>query len=351
MLLRKAGILAMILAGFIIMSCGAQSEDKSNFKVLTIKSIKKGEGDKPGDFTWEENGKTYSFSSLTKNKVVFLNFWGTWCGPCRQEIPDIIETVKEMKGKDVIFIGMAGEKTTPAEAIQKVQEFGTAKGINYINFISSREASDAFGGIYAVPTTFIIDKQGNFFDKIVGGRTKAQFIKTIEDAMNSKPGSTKTESKSNFKVFPIKAVKKGETNKPGDFSWEEDGKTFNFSSLTKNKVVFLNFWGTWCGPCRQEIPDIIEVVNAMKGRDVVFIGMADEKSAQYEALRKVKEFGTSKGINYLNFLSNQAASDAFGGINAVPTTFIIDKKGNIIEKIIGGRTKADFLKSIDRALK
>ncbi len=138
------------------------------------------------DFTWEENGITIKFSDYIKDKVVFINFWGTWCPPCRAEIPYIIQLQKEFKDKDFVVVGFALERSPDASNVQK---FSDAKGINYINFMASRTDKTAmeivghFGQINAVPTTMIFNKKGEKVETIVGGRDYKSFKASIEKAM------------------------------------------------------------------------------------------------------------------------------------------------------------------------
>lgn len=153
------------------------------------------------------------------------------------------------------------------------------------------------------------------------------------------------------RVFNISDVKSMGANKASDFTWTENGKTYKFSEYTKGKVVFINFWGTWCPPCRAEIPDIIELSNDYAGKDIVVIGMASERANESDPLAKVSQYAKDKNITYLNFISNDAIRSNFGGIQFVPTTFIIDKEGNIVETINGMRDKAGFKASIDKVLK
>ncbi len=150
-------------------------------------------------------------------------------------------------------------------------------------------------------------------------------------------------------VYNIKNVVKGGTNTMADFEFNKDGNNIKFSNFVKNKVVLLNFWGTWCPPCRREIPDIIQINKEIGGDKFVVIGMAMEKAAN--PLTQVGDFSQKQGINYVNFISTPEIINAFGGIDAVPTTFIIDKNGKIAEKIVGGRSKADFMAAIKRVLK
>ncbi len=138
-----------------------------------------------------------------------------------------------------------------------------------------------------------------------------------------------------------------------DFTFKVDGKEVSFKDYTKNKVVFLNFWGTWCGPCRREIPDIIQVSKDLEGKDIVIIGIPQEGEIPVaSAEAKVKAFAEKNGIPYLNIIDGKRElAKGYGGINAVPTTFIIDKKGIIAETIVGGRDKDSFMESIKRVLK
>lgn len=131
-------------------------------KVFSIETVTAGSDSKVADFTFKDGGKTVKFSELTKGKVVFLNFWGTWCPPCRKELPDIARISKEMGGKDFVVIGIALERGDDvAENVKKVADFSAKNDLGYINFIDSkRELQKVYGGIRAVPTTFIIDKNG-----------------------------------------------------------------------------------------------------------------------------------------------------------------------------------------------
>jgi thiol-disulfide isomerase/thioredoxin len=163
--------------------------------------------------------------------------------------------------------------------------------------------------------------------------------------------ATTTAEKSEAKVFQIETVGKAEKGKSIDFSWNDNGTKVSFAEYTKNKVVLLNFWGTWCPPCRKEIPDLIALNKELKGKDFVIVGIALERNPN-GAVNVVKEYAQKNQIEYINICDLQRKLDqAYGGIEAVPTTFIIDKKGNISETIVGGRDKATFLQSVNRVLK
>lgn len=158
-------------------------------------------------------------------------------------------------------------------------------------------------------------------------------------------------------IFELNSVGQAAPNKIVDFAYSQDGKNMSVADYAKGKYIFLNFWGTWCPPCRHEIPDIIQIQKDLEG-ELVVIGVALERAQDFLGAKKtVSDFVTRSGINYLNvvvpFASNlkPVIAEAYGGIQFVPTTFLIDKDGNIFEKIQGGRSKEDFMKSINKMMK
>jgi thiol-disulfide isomerase/thioredoxin len=150
-------------------------------------------------------------------------------------------------------------------------------------------------------------------------------------------------------VFSINSVEMPEVGKMVDFSYTNNvGEVVSIKQLTQGKVVFINFWGTWCPPCRKEIPDIISITEDLKDKNFVTIGIALERDQQ-NPIKTVSDFVNSNSINYYNFIGNGEIVNAYGGVEAVPTTYIIDANGMIVEKIVGARSKSDFMNSINKA--
>ncbi len=119
------------------------------------------------------------------------------------------------------------------------------------------------------------------------------------------------------------------------------GKKFNLADY-KGKVVILDFWATWCGPCREGIPDLISIQENYKGK-VVVIGISlDDERTKENIVPFMKEYG----INYPIVFGDSEVLTNYGGINAIPTSFIIDQKGNIVDKNIGLVSKEIFLNKI-----
>ena len=108
-----------------------------------------------------------------------------------------------------------------------------------------------------------------------------------------------------------------------------DGKDLSLQAF-KGKVILLNFWATWCGPCRAEIPGLIELQNKYKDQLQV-IGMAVDEDDDTELRNVVK----SESINYPVALTTGPVRMAYGGVTALPTVFVINADGRVVQKHIG----------------
>ena len=99
---------------------------------------------------------------------------------------------------------------------------------------------------------------------------------------------------------------------------------------SRGKVILLNFWATWCGPCREEIPELIALQNRYKDR-LQIIGLVVDDDDEKE-IRSVIE---SEGINYPVALADPETRFAYGGIAALPTVFVINTEGRVVQKHVG----------------
>jgi len=130
------------------------------------------------------------------------------------------------------------------------------------------------------------------------------------------------------------AIEIGE--KAPDFSLADiDGKMVSLSAFN-GKVVILDFFASWCPPCRQEIPDFISLEKAYGDKGFAMIGVALVSAGE------AKEFAGKMGINYPVLVDDGKTSEVYGPIRSIPTTFIIDKSGKIVKIYIGSLAKAVF---------
>jgi thiol-disulfide isomerase/thioredoxin len=121
-----------------------------------------------------------------------------------------------------------------------------------------------------------------------------------------------------------------------------DGKPVPFSQF-KGKVVVIDFWATWCPPCRTEIPGYVALQKKYGAEGLVFIGISVDGDDQTAA---VKAFVKQFNINYLIVMADDTIQDSFHINQGYPTTFIIDRDGAIRDKKVGRQPTAEYEKAI-----
>jgi cytochrome c biogenesis protein CcmG/thiol:disulfide interchange protein DsbE len=143
------------------------------------------------------------------------------------------------------------------------------------------------------------------------------------------------------------SVKPDKDRKPApDFALKDaDGKTVRLSDY-QGKVVLLDFWATWCSPCKVEIPWFIEFQRKHKDQGFEVLGIAMDD----EGWEVVKPFVDRMGMNYRVVMGNDPTAQLYGGIEAMPTTFLIDRTGKIAAVHVGLVGKKDFEDGIQHLL-
>ncbi|URA11037.1 TlpA family protein disulfide reductase [Thermospira aquatica] len=111
----------------------------------------------------------------------------------------------------------------------------------------------------------------------------------------------------------------------------------------RGKVVLLNFWATWCPPCQAEIPDLVRLYQDFGDRLVV-IGISLDRGPNAKEL--VQDFYKQFKMNYPVVMGSDQLAMRYGGISGIPTSFVIDKQGRIVEKIVGFRNYSIFLDAV-----
>jgi cytochrome c biogenesis protein CcmG/thiol:disulfide interchange protein DsbE len=118
------------------------------------------------DFALKDlNGRIHRLTNL-RGRVVVLNFFATWCGPCRQEIPDFVRLYQRFRGKGLEIIGVSLDQEAGAVLGPFIRHYG----ITYPIVLGTREVVVDYGGIRGIPTTFVIDHNGAISDYFVGWR-------------------------------------------------------------------------------------------------------------------------------------------------------------------------------------
>ncbi len=131
-----------------------------------------------------------------------------------------------------------------------------------------------------------------------------------------------------------------------DFTLKDaDGKTVRLADY-HGKVVLLDFWATWCGPCRIEIPWFTEMERKNKDKGFAVLGVAMDD----EGWKVVKPFMAELKMNYRVILGNDETAQKYGGIDALPTTFLIDKQGRIASVHVGLADRKEFEDGVQNLL-
>jgi peroxiredoxin len=138
----------------------------------------------------------------------------------------------------------------------------------------------------------------------------------------------------------------GKRNQAYDFALKDaNGKTVKLSDY-KGKVVLLDFWATWCGPCKIEIPWFIDLERKHKDKGFAVIGVSMDE----DGWESVKPFLSQMNVNYRVVIGNDTTAQAYGGVDALPTTFLIDREGKIAATHVGLTSRKDFENGVEQLL-
>ena len=146
---------------------------------------------------------------------------------------------------------------------------------------------------------------------------------------------------------PSKPVKAASDRKAApDFTLKDaDGKPVRLSEY-RGKVVLLNFWATWCGPCKMEIPWFIDFEQKYKDKNFAVLGV----SLDEDGWESVKPYIAEKKINYRVVVGTEQVAQLYGEVDSLPTTFMIDREGRIATVHIGLVSKSEYIHDIDDLL-
>jgi cytochrome c biogenesis protein CcmG/thiol:disulfide interchange protein DsbE len=143
------------------------------------------------------------------------------------------------------------------------------------------------------------------------------------------------------------AVKPEAKRKPApDFTLKDDmGRAVKLSDY-KGKIVLLNFWATWCGPCKLEIPWFIEFEQRYKDSGFAVLGVSMDE----EGWEVVKPYVEKAKMNYRIVIGNDSMAQQYGGVDSLPTSFFVDREGRIAATHIGLVSKGEYQKDINELL-
>ena len=150
------------------------------------------------------NGRKLDFAEY-KGKVILLDFWATWCGPCRIEIPGFVELQNRYRDQGLVVIGISED-----DSVEPVREFYKEFSMNYPVVMGEGKISELYGGIIGLPTTFLIGRDGRIYSKHMGATDVSVFEEEIKELLAADAAKEVAE------FAPVGGVRKGEEIKVGD---------------------------------------------------------------------------------------------------------------------------------------
>ena len=191
-----------------------------------------------------------------------------------------------------------------------------------------------------------------------GNKTANESVST-EAQTDSKQADT-SESADSKKADESKAAdsKKADESKAAD-SKKEDVSFPEFSAKTveggeisndvfkDSKLTVVNVWGSWCGPCVQEIPELQKLSENMKDKNVNVIGIAQDAGSNFQAVKEVLD---KSKVTYQNIIPSGPTEDFVMSLQAFPTTFFVDSQGKIVYAIQGSKNLEGFTQIVDDLL-
>jgi len=141
--------------------------------------------------------------------------------------------------------------------------------------------------------------------------------------------------------------------KPGPYppNYKQTSNDILELSSLKGKVVLVDFWATWCPPCRRSIPDLVMLKNEFKDKDFEIVGISLDAITRGGATASdVVPFMNAYKINYPIVQGDESVVNSFGGLHSIPTMFLVDKDGTAVVKYEGIASKEDLKKNIEKIL-
>lgn len=275
------------------------------------------------------NGKTVRTPPML-GKVVVVDFWATWCGPCLKAIPEMVELQAEYKDQGLLVIGIHDSR----RGVDRMAKVAGEKKINYPLYVDDNEQSAKNWKVRFWPTIAVLDRTG----KIRAIGLQPSHVKTVVETLLKEPApseSRKTADITSPPPVPAELLESGTdvtrsrrlasinaTTPP-----ELDVSNWINGEMTpedlKGKIVVLDFWATWCGPCIASIPKNNALAQKY-GDDVVLIGVCHDRGAE-----RMAEMVKSRNIRYpvCHDVGNTTINAYM--VNGYPDYYVFDRQGRL----------------------
>ena len=327
------------------------------------------------------DGSLVKFADYTAGRTVVLDFWATWCGPCQEAMPHLDKVSRDYAGRGVMVVGICSFDTREAydgwlKTNREKYSFPTVfdpigkpeKG-NREQLGQTIMAKLSKGLISPLPTTAVIDASGKLVGSYVGysPATEAALDELLTRALQapiaaaviapaSQPAPSAVASDPATAAAPRGVLQPGALA-PDFVMLDVEGREVRLSDFS-GKVVVLDFWATWCGPCLVAMPHTQDLAAKYRDQDVVVVaaGTSDtiarfkswipENQATYPDIRFTFDPNERDSATFA-----QRASASLYRVAGIPTQFVIGRDGKIVGTILGnqGATDARTEASLARA--
>jgi thiol-disulfide isomerase/thioredoxin len=259
---------------------------------------------------------------------VIVDLWATWCGPCIASIPHNNELSEKYKNRGVVLIGVC----TSQNGQDKFDDVVKDKEIKYPAATDPKLETEKAWRVMWYPTYAVVDKKGIL--RAIG--LQPPYVEKVVDKLLAEDAP-----KASAKVHPVMYAMAADADKGAE--WRErdlhemEGKAppelsvqnwINGSGMKladlKGKVVVLDFWATWCGPCIASIPHTNEMLAKYKDKGLVVIGVCHTEGAD-----KMADTAKEKGIQYPIAADIEGKTVKAFNVDSFPDYYIIDRSGKL----------------------
>jgi thiol-disulfide isomerase/thioredoxin len=289
------------------------------------------------------DGRAVDLAQL-RGKVVLIDFWATWCGPCKEELPNVLANYRKYHelGLEVVAVSLDGEKDR-----QKLIDFVREHELPWPQHFDGQGWKNEFAarfGIRAIPAMFLLDQAGKVITTEARGPKLESEIRRLL-RLDAAPAASPVAATTTMPALGALA--------PDFVSMTTDGRPVRVSDY-RGQVLILDFWATWCGPCIASMPHTQQIAAkyADQGVTVLAVCTGDKrkrfedwvslKASAYPALRFT--FDPHERDTPAH---DQSATRVLYGVASIPTQVIIDREGRIAGTTNGYRAGDT---SLERAL-